>query len=106
MVKAKTGYPVDADNSISFSKQQALSRTPIPRVAIVGTGFVGSTTAYALLNSGMAVEIVLIDRDRRLAEGHVQDLRDAEAFSQPTRVLAGGFADCCSAAGTIAAAGQ
>src|SRR6202795_2072873 len=105
MVKAKTGYPVDADNSVSSSKQQDRSRTPIPRVAIVGTGFVGSTTAYALLNSGMAIEIVLIDRDRRLAEGHVQDLRDAEVFSQPTRVFAGEFADCCSADVTIIAAG-
>jgi malate/lactate dehydrogenase len=51
------------------------------RVATVGTGFVGSTTAYALLISGAAAEIVLIDRDRRRAEGHVQDLRDAELFS-------------------------
>src|SRR5262249_62296909 len=67
--------------------QQTLSR--IPRVAIVGTGFVGSTTAYALLISGTAAEIVLIDRDRRRAEGHVHDLRDAEVFSHTTRVVAG-----------------
>jgi malate/lactate dehydrogenase len=39
-----------------------------PRVAIVGTGFVGSTTAYALLMSGLTAEIVLIDRDQRRAE--------------------------------------
>ncbi len=45
-------------------------RTRIPRVAIVGTGFVGSTTAYALLMSQTPAEIVLIDRDRRRAEGH------------------------------------
>ena len=45
-------------------------RTRIPRVAIVGTGFVGSTTAYALLMSEKPAEIVLIDRDRRRAEGH------------------------------------
>ena len=35
-------------------------RARIPRVAIVGTGFVGSTTAYALLISGMAVEVVMM----------------------------------------------
>jgi len=57
------------------------SRTRIPRVAIVGTGFVGSTTAYALLMLGTPAEIVLIDRDRRRAEGHAQDLRDAEGFT-------------------------
>lgn len=71
------------------------------RVAIVGTGFVGSTTAYALLMSGLTAEIVLIDRDRRRAEGHVHDLRDAEVFSQNTHVSPGEFGDCCSADITI-----
>ena len=38
------------------------------RVAIIGTGHVGSTAAYALLLSGLAPEIVLVDLDsRRLA---------------------------------------
>ena len=77
----------------------------IPRVAIVGTGFVGSTTAYALLMSGLNAEIVLIDRDRRRAEGHVHDLRDAEVFSDNTRVSAGEFGDCCSADITIITTG-
>jgi malate/lactate dehydrogenase len=44
----------------------------------------------------MAAEIVLIDRDRGRAEGHVQDLRDAEVFPHATRVFAGEFSDCCS----------
>ena len=95
---------LDARND-SSSKQQDRTRTQIPRVAIVGAGFVGSTTAYALLNSGMAAEIVLIDRDRRRAEGHVQDLRDAEVFSDATRVFAGEVGDCCSADVTIISAG-
>ena len=34
------------------------------RVAIVGAGNVGSTFAYALLLSGLAAEIVLIDANR------------------------------------------
>jgi L-lactate dehydrogenase len=76
-----------------------------PRVAIVGSGFVGSTTAYALLISGTAAEIVLIDQDRRRAEGHVQDLRDAELFSHNTRIFAGDLADCSSADVTIITAG-
>ena len=95
---------MDARND-SSSKQQDRTRTQIPRVAIVGSGFVGSTTAYALLNSGMAAEIVRIDRDRRRAEGHVQDLRDAEVFSDATRVFAGEFGDCYSADVTIISAG-
>jgi L-lactate dehydrogenase len=66
---------------------------------------VGSTTAYALLLSRIPAEIVLIDRDQRRADGHVQDLRDAEVFTQPTNVVAGQFADCCSADVVIITAG-
>jgi len=66
---------------------------------------VGSTTAYALMISGMAAEIVLIDRDSRRAEGHVSDLRDAEVFSHNTRIFVGDFSDCCSADVTIITAG-
>ena len=77
----------------------------VPRVAIIGAGFVGSTTAYALLMSGSAAEIVLIDRDRDRAEGHVQDLRDAELFSHSARVWAGDLDDCRSADIIIITAG-
>jgi len=78
----------------------------VPRIAIVGAGFVGSTTAYALMMSGMASEIVLIDRDSRRAEGHVNDLRDAEVFSHTTRIFVGDFSDCCSADVTVVTAGM
>lgn len=81
------------------------TRTRNPRVAIVGTGFVGSTTAYALLISGMSVEVVMIDRDPRRALGHVNDLRDAEVFSHGARVQMGEFSDCCSADVIVIAAG-
>src|ERR1700730_15574597 len=90
---------------VSQFNDQKLARTRIPRVAIVGTGFVGSTTAYALLLSRTPAEIVLIDRDERRADGHVQDLRDAEVFSHTTRVVTGQFDDCCSADVIIITAG-
>lgn len=86
------------------------NRSDIPhsathRVAIVGTGFVGSTSAYALLMSGTVAEIVLIDRDRKRAEGHANDLRDAALFSHNAKVLVGDFGDCHDADVTIIAAG-
>jgi L-lactate dehydrogenase len=87
------------------SINQNYVRSRIPRVAIVGTGLVGSTTAYALLLSKTPAEIVLINRDKRRADGHVQDLRDAEVFSHTTRVVAGHFDDCCSADVIIITAG-
>ena len=65
----------------------------------------GSTTAYALLLSRIPAEIVLIDRDQRRADGHVQDLRDAEVFTHTTKVVAGQYGDCCSADVVIITAG-
>ena len=49
---------------------------PIPhsKVAIIGSGNVGSTFAFALMISGLAREIVLIGRDRKKAEGECMDL--------------------------------
>ena len=70
---------VFAENPLSSAPE---ARTRMPRVAIVGAGFVGSTTAYALLMSGTPAEIVLVDRDRRRAEGHANDLRDAGLHMQ------------------------
>jgi L-lactate dehydrogenase len=69
----------------------------VSSVAIVGPGCVGTTTAYALLMSGAAGEIVLIGRDRERIEGHVNDLRDATSYSHPGRIVAGDFADCATA---------
>jgi L-lactate dehydrogenase len=75
------------------------------RVAIVGPGAVGATTAYALLMSGVAEEIVLVGRNRARAEGHAADLRHAEPFSRTTRIWAGNYADCAAAAVIVIAAG-
>ena len=75
------------------------------KIAIVGAGRVGTTTAYALLLSGLAAEIVLVDINRTKAEGEAMDLNHAVPFSHPTRVSAGDYADCSGAAITIIAAG-
>jgi L-lactate dehydrogenase len=75
------------------------------RVAIVGAGNVGATFAYALLLSGLAAEIVLIDANRAKAEGEAMDLNHAVPFSHPTRIWAGDLADCAGAAVTVLAAG-
>ena len=51
------------------------------RVAVVGAGRVGSTFAYALMLSGIASEIVLVDADRAKAEGEAIDLNHSLPFS-------------------------
>ncbi len=83
-----------------------LAQTSSPaRVAIVGAGNVGSTFAYALLLSGLAAEIVLIDKNRAKAEGEAMDLNHAVPFSHPTRVWPGDFSDCAGSAVTVLTAG-
>ena len=80
-------------------------RKPI-RVAVVGAGNVGSTFAYALLLSGLAAEIVLIDVNRAKAEGEAMDLNHTEPFAHPTRIWAGDYPDCAGATVTVIAAGR
>lgn len=75
------------------------------KVAVVGVGNVGATFAYALLLSGLAAEIVLIDANHAKAEGEAMDLNHAVPFSHPTRVWAGDMADCAGASVTVLAAG-
>jgi len=59
------------------------------KVAIIGTGFVGSTTAYSLMLDGIASEIVLIDKDKKLAQGHALDLMHGMQFTNSTNIIAG-----------------
>lgn len=80
------------------------SSAPV-RVAVVGTGNVGATYAYALLFSGLAAEIVLINRSRESAEGEAMDLTHAVSFTQPVRIWAGDYADCAGAAVVALTAG-
>lgn len=75
------------------------------RVAVVGAGNVGATFAYALLLSGLAAEIVLIDKNHRKAEGEAMDLNHAIPFAHATRVWAGDYPDCNGATVTVLAAG-
>src|SRR3712207_3382738 len=75
------------------------------RVAIVGAGHVGATFAYALLLSGLAAEVVLVDVDEKRAQGEAMDLAHAVPFSRPARVWAGALSDCAGAALTVITAG-
>jgi L-lactate dehydrogenase len=75
------------------------------RVAVVGAGNVGSTFAYALLLSGLAAEIVLVDANRSRAEGEAMDLNHTVPFTHPTRIWAGDYSDCGGAAVTVLSAG-
>jgi L-lactate dehydrogenase len=76
------------------------------KIAIIGAGNVGATTAYALLQSGLVGEIVLIDANQMKADGEAMDLNHAVPFAHPTKIWAGGYEDCKGAAVTIVTAGS
>jgi L-lactate dehydrogenase len=76
------------------------------RIAIVGAGNVGATFAHALMLSGLAAEIVLIDRNTAKAEGEAMDLNHAVPLVQPARIWAGDYKDCAGAAVTVVTAGS
>lgn len=61
------------------------------KVGIIGAGLVGSTAAYSLALSGAAREIILIDRNERLAQAQAEDILHATPFSSTVRVRASGY---------------
>jgi L-lactate dehydrogenase len=75
------------------------------KVVIVGAGSVGATFAYALLQNGVAREIVLLDMDRERALGEVMDLQQGVAFTGPVDLKVGTFADCADADLVVVTAG-
>ncbi len=54
--------------------------TKARKVMIIGTGNVGASAAYALLNQNICEELILVDLDKQRVEGHCQDLSDAAAY--------------------------
>ena len=75
------------------------------KVIIVGAGAVGSTFAYALAQSGLADEIVLIDQNRELALGQVLDLAHGLPFLPAVRIRSGDVMDYVDAHVIVITAG-
>jgi len=65
----------------------------IQKVSIIGSGFVGSTTAYTLMLSGIFSEMVIIDRNTDKASGEVMDLNHGLPFAKPVRIYKGTYND-------------
>ena len=75
------------------------------KVAIIGCGFVGSSSAFALMQSGLFSEMVLIDVDHDRAEGEALDISHGLPFARPMTIDAGDYDDASDAAVTIITAG-
>ena len=75
------------------------------KIGIVGCGMVGSTSAFALVMSGVGREIVLIDINRARAEAEANDIYHAVPFANPLTVRAGDYPDLADASVVVIAGG-
>ncbi len=82
-----------------------MQKTDERKIAVVGVGAVGATTAFTLAVSGLASELVLVDVNKAKADGEAMDLAHAAAFIKPIRIYAGTYQDCRDAAIIIYTAG-
>lgn len=70
------------------------------KIGIIGAGMVGSSAAFAMVMSGVGSEIVLVDRNHKLAEAQAQDILHATPFAHPVRVWAGDY-DALAGSGLV-----
>ena len=75
------------------------------KVAVVGCGFVGSASAFALMESGLFSEMVLIDVNKDKAEGEALDISHGLPFAKPMTIYAGDYKDAADAAVVVVTAG-
>jgi L-lactate dehydrogenase len=65
----------------------------VGKIGIVGSGFVGSTAAYAMVMRNVGREIVLVDINRERAIAEADDIRHAVPFANPINIHDGDYSD-------------
>ena len=83
------------------------------KVVVIGTGMVGMSYAYSMVNQGTCEELVLIDIDKERAKGEAMDLNHGLNFGKrKMKIYAGDYNDCkdayviCITAGAIQSEGE
>ena len=67
------------------------------KVGIVGAGSVGGAAAFAMVLTGAASEVVIVDINEKLAHAQAEDVSHATPFAAPARVSAGPYEDLAGA---------
>ena len=75
------------------------------KCAVIGCGFVGSSSAFALMESGLFNELVLIDVNKEKAEGEAMDISHGLPYVRRMDIYAGDYSDCKDAGIIIITAG-
>jgi L-lactate dehydrogenase len=76
------------------------------KIAIVGGGFVGASTAFAMTMAGIAAEIVVIDTNREKARGEAMDISHGLSVVQQQIIRDGGYEDVKDADVIVITAGS
>src|SRR5512132_2406767 len=75
------------------------------KTGIVASGFVGATSAYALVMRGVGRRLVLVDQNRARAESEADDILHAVPFAHPLEIIAGDYADVAGCKVVVVSAG-
>ena len=86
-------------------KQRCENCINFRKVAMIGCGFVGSASAFSLMESGLFTEMVMIDANRERAEGEALDINHGVPFARPMKIYAGDYDDIEGASLIIITAG-
>ena len=75
------------------------------KVAVIGCGFAGSSSAFCLMQSGLFSEMVLLDVNKDRAEGEALDIAHGVPLTRPMKIYAGDYDDIVDAAIIVITAG-
>ena len=86
-------------------EKNCLNCTNVRKVIMIGCGFVGAACSFAIMQSGLFSEMVLIDADKSKAEGEALDISHGVPFAKPIKIYAGDYDDIKDASLIIVTAG-
>ena len=76
------------------------------KIVLVGTGFVGMSMAYSMLNRGGISELILVDIDKDKTIGEEMDLSHGLPYAPQKMIIkSGGYEDCADAEVVVITAG-
>lgn len=88
-----------------MAKSKLENRSITQKIAIIGAGAVGSTTAYTVMLKNLAAEVILIDVNEQKEAGEVMDITDGLCFVETGRVAGADYADAADADIIVVTAG-
>ncbi|NIM94981.1 MAG: L-lactate dehydrogenase [Anaerolineales bacterium] len=75
------------------------------KIGIIGSGLVGSTTAYALVMRGIGRDVVLVDKNIARSSAEADDILHAVPFAHPLQIRSGTYEDLAGSRVVVLSAG-